>query len=217
MALLARGAAALFMGLGCVLASCSDGVVKNVGGDSGSVAAQPESPAEWGPVPEFELTDQDGQDFGLADLRGAPFVLAAIFTTCSGPCPGITIGMLGLQEALQDTDVRLVSISVDPEEDTPEVLKAYAKSYGAKLDNWSFLTGDETEIYSLLKQGLWLGVERAELEQAVLGLQVSHAALLVAVDARGRRRGWYDGQDPKAMELLLERLRFLAQEEENHG
>ena len=205
-------ACALLLGLTILLLNLDRGPVQAVGGQGESVAAAADSPAEWGAVPPFSLTDQSGAELSLEDLRGAPFALAAIFTTCSGPCPMITRHMWELQEALQDTDVRLISVSVDPETDTPEVLAAYAKSYAADSERWSFLTGVESEIFELLKGGLWLGVQRAELEQAVLGMQVSHAAKIVAVDAEGRKRGWYDGEDPGAMELLQARLRFLDQE-----
>lgn len=205
-------ACALLLGLSLLLLNLDRGPVQALGGQGESLAPAAASPAEWGPVPAFSLTDQTGAALSLEDLRGAPFALAAIFSTCSGPCPMITRHMWELQQALQDTGVRLISVSVDPETDTPEVLAAYAKSYAADTQRWSFLTGAEFEIFELLKGGLWLGVERAEVEQAVLGMQVSHAAKIVAVDAQGRKRGWYDGEDPQAMQLLEARLRFLDEE-----
>jgi len=182
---------------------------------AGATAASPaaEDPADFGALPAFELVAQDGEEVTLESLRGHPFVVAAIFTTCYGPCPRITSRMRTLQDELAGTDVRLVSISVDPETDTPEVLRAYAESYGADPERWLFLTGQEEQIYGLLRDGLWLGVERAAPDEAVIGMQVTHATKLVAVDRHGRRRGWYDGEDPDQLARLRARLEFLAAEE----
>lgn len=180
-------------------------------GAAGVTLAVPASgPETFGAVPEFTLTDQEGQSFSLGDLRGKPFAAAAIFTTCAGPCPQITASMVRMQAELADSDVRLVSISVDPEFDTPPVLNAYAAQWSADTERWSFLTGEKSIVYDLIHQGFWLAAQ--EDPEAPRGFHVTHKTSLVAVDREGVRRGWYDGTDPEAVELLIARLRFLAEE-----
>lgn len=203
------GAAAL-LAWSLLLPACNDSQAV-----ASSTAASPAAgdPVEFGPLPAFELVSQGGEPVTLESLRGQPFVVAAIFTTCYGPCPRITSNMRALQDELEGTDVRLVSISVDPETDTPEVLRAYAESHGADPERWLFLTGAEAEIYGLLRDGLWLGVDRAAPDEAVIGMQVTHATKLVAIDRQGRRRGWYDGEDPEQLRRLRARLEFLAVEQ----
>jgi len=184
--------------------------VAGSGAEGTSLEAAADSPADFGPVPDFRLVDQTGREFTRGDLAGHPFVAAAIFTTCAGPCPRITGAMRDLQEHLSDTDVRFVSISVDPEYDTPEVLTRYAQTWGADVDRWVFLTGEPTSVYGFVHEGLWLAAQ--EDPEAPRGFQVVHRTTLVAVDRQGRRRGWYEGTDPTAVGRLRERLRFLASE-----
>ena len=137
-------------------------------------------------------------------------VAAAIFTSCAGPCPKITGQMRRLQDELEGTDVRLVSVSVDPEFDTPERLRDYAETWGADGERWSFLTGDKEAIYELVQRGFWLAAQ--EDPEAPRGFHVTHKSSIVAVDREGVRRGWYDGTDEKATDRLIERMRFLAQD-----
>jgi protein SCO1/2 len=203
-------AVALLVTSGPVLSGCFDSQAGQA-----PTAASPDATdvIDFGPLPAFELTSQEGEPVSLETLRGRPFVVAAIFTTCYGPCPRITANMRALQDELSETDIRLVSISVDPETDTPEVLRAYADSCGADPERWLFLTGDEAQIYPLLRDGLWLGVDRAAPDEAVIGMQVTHATKLVAVDRQGRRRGWYEGDNPGELDRLRKRMEFLASED----
>ena len=83
-------------------------------------------------------------------LLGRPWVAGFVFTRCSGPCPKITGTMRRLQDELSGVDARLVSFSVDPEWDTPDVLRAYADAVGADRERWWFLTGDRSAIYALI-------------------------------------------------------------------
>ncbi len=196
------------------LGGCSDSRAGFGGalGETGGTSVAAEDPSDFGVVPGFELVSETGSTVHLADLTGRPFVAAAIFTTCYGPCPRITSGMHRLQEELADTDVRFVSVSVDPEHDTPEVLGAYAKEAGADPERWLFLTGERGSVERFLCEGLWLGVERAKSGEAVLGDSITHSTRLVAVDREGRLRGWYDGEDPLELERLRDRMRFLSRE-----
>jgi protein SCO1/2/putative membrane protein len=123
-------------------------------------------------------------------------------------CPNITRQMARAQELLEGTDARLVSFSVDPEHDTPEVLRAYADAVaGADPERWWFLTGDQEAIYELIRKSFLLAVAM-EPEQDP-GLLVAHSAFLVAVDESGRIRGYYDGESDAGTEAAVARIRFL--------
>jgi cytochrome oxidase Cu insertion factor (SCO1/SenC/PrrC family) len=194
--------------------ACSDGVAARGGvlGEETALAARADDPRAFGEVPDFALVSQTGEPVTLDTLRGRPFAVAAIFTTCSGPCPKITASMRRLQDVLAEADVRLVSVSVDPETDTPEVLAAYADAYTADGERWLFLTGEEEEIHGFLREGLWLPLARAAEGEAEPGQEVTHSTKIVAVDRTGRLRGWYEGVDAAEVDRLAERLAFLAAE-----
>jgi len=177
-----------------------------------SLSPDADSPAEFGEVPPFRLTDEEGRAVGLDDLLGTPFVLSAIFTRCAGPCPAVSDGVAELAKELQRVDVRFVSLSVDPGFDTPEVLRAYAESYGADGERWRFLTGSEEEIHALVSGGFKLAVDRSSDPDELPGMAVTHDTRLVAVDRKGRIRGYYDGRSPEGRGKIRDRMRFLAEE-----
>ena len=203
---------------GSLWAACGEAA-----GHGGTLGAEvvkspgPTDPVDFGSLPDFALLDQAGETVTLASLRGEPVVFGAIFTRCYGPCPEITRSMATLQAALADTDVRLVSISVDPGHDRPDVLADYASRNGADPERWTFLTGAEEEVHGFVRQGLLMGVARGEAGDAIDGEAeglVTHATDLLVVDRAGNRRGWYDGLDPAAVEACRERLVHLAGEAE---
>lgn len=206
-ALTASLALALAFGGGCG----GDGVA--AGSSSPALAAAPESDLDLGPLPDFALVSQLGEPVTRASLAGRPFVMGAIFTTCTGPCPSVSRSMQEVRDALADTGVRLVSISVDPRIDRPDVLKAYAESLGADPGRWLFLTGDEGEVYELVQQGFLMSAVRVPEHEAVSGQQVTHDIRLVAVDRHGHRRGWYVATRDDHVAALIERMRFLDREE----
>src|SRR6185295_576676 len=105
--------------------------------------------ATYGQAPVFSLTNQNGQPFGSADLANKIWIADFIFTSCPGPCPIISSRMSELQKPLEKTDVHLVSFTVDPDKDTPQVLRNYADRLSAKPDRWDFLTGKRSAIYDL--------------------------------------------------------------------
>ncbi|MCB9913812.1 MAG: DUF420 domain-containing protein [Planctomycetes bacterium] len=189
-----------------LLAACTTRAAQ----DAGGLAAAPDSEAAFGRVGEFALVDQDGAPRTSADLRGRPQLFGFFFTSCTGPCPVLTANMRRAQERLADVDAGLVSISVDPEHDTPEVLRAYAESYSADLACWCFLTGDEAAIHALMRRDFALGVDKLPDADAVAALRVTHATRLVAVDAEGRIRGYYDGESAEGLDAAVARMRFLA-------
>lgn len=146
-------------------------------------------------VPEFQLTERSGKTVTRDDLKGKVWVAAFVFTRCSGPCPQITGNMARLQKELADLpDVRLVTISVDPERDTPAVLQEYAKNFGADPERWLFLTGDKAAVHSLVEKGFRLGVTETKGTARTPGNEVDHSTKLVLVDKQGRIRGYFDGK-----------------------
>lgn len=190
---------------------CSQGTVVAGAGSSGPrTDPAPDDPVGFGPLPDFELLSERGTVVTLASLRGRPLVVAALFTSCSGPCPRLARNLERLQEELRGTDVLLVAVSVDPETDTPDVLSRYARTHGAEPERWTFLTGEEKQVHQLVRQGFYLAVERAAPGAALQG--VTHDTRLLAVDRAGQRRGWYSGIDDEGVERLRQRMLHLAAE-----
>lgn len=105
-------------------------------------------------IPPFSLVDQTGEPVGEGLLEGEVSVVAFMFTNCETACPPITASMLRLYNQLEDTDVQFLSISVDPEHDTPETLRAYAARLGVDTDRWMFLTGEEGESRRVVAESL---------------------------------------------------------------
>lgn len=161
-----------------------------------------------GAVPDFALTDHRGEPFDRRRLSGRIWVVDFIFTRCAGQCLAMAAQMEALQQRLGESeDVALVSFSVDPEYDTPEVLSRYAATHGAQPERWFFLTGDQAVIHRLSRDGFRLGVAETGGTEAE---PILHSTRLVLVDGAGRIRGYYDGTDERSVEMLLgdiERLR----------
>ncbi len=118
----------------------------------------------WGSLPEFTLVDQDSQPFGSSELNGQVWISDFVFTRCPSRCPMLTRQMEKIQREIRANgwqDVRLVSISVDPENDTPETLTAYAEKHGADGGVWRFLTGSREAVWGLSVDGFKLAVADA--------------------------------------------------------
>lgn len=144
-----------------------------------------------GPVADFALTNQSGLAFTLADLRGKVWVADIIFSRCAGPCPRMTRQMESLQAALpQSSGARLVTLTTDPEFDTPEVLAKYAARFNANPERWTFLTGAKKEIAALAIDSLKLtAIEKKPEERTDKDDLFIHSTIFVIVDRRGRLRG----------------------------
>lgn len=154
-------------------------------------------------LPEFELTDQNAGAYGSYQLRDRVWIANFMFTSCRATCPRQTAELAKLQKTLaQDEawkDIRLVSISVDPENDTPAVLKQYANEHGADADHWKFLTGQRDAIWKLCKEGFMLPV--GESDDAAMPF--IHSPRFVLVDFYLRVRGLYDSSSSDSMDQLL--------------
>ncbi len=142
------------------------------------------------PLGDFTLTERSGRDVSAADLHGKVWIASFIFTRCSGPCPQVTATMAEVQkEFASQPDVRLVTFTVDPEYDTPEILTRYADRFHADPDRWFFLTGKESDVYRLLRDGFKVGASKNS--DAAPGEAVSHDTHLAVVDRDGHVRGYY--------------------------
>src|SRR5437773_4069291 len=165
--------------------------------------------ASYGTVPSFQLTNHNGQPFGSPQLAGKIWIADFVYTSCPGPCPLISSRMSELQKPLEKTDIHLVSFTVDPEKDTPEVLRTYAEKLHAQLKRWNFLTGSRPAIYALARDGFKLAVSNGSDET---GLPV-HSTRIVLVDRRGVIRGYYDALAPDAVTKLLADANHLFREQ----
>ena len=161
----------------------------------------------FGIVPPFQLIDQNNQPFGSAQLLGKIWIADFIYTTCPGPCPMISSRMSEMQKPLEKTDVQLVSFSVDPEKDTPEVLRSYAEKLHARDERWKFLTGDRTTIYNLSQNGFKLAATND-----ASGIPL-HSSRLILVDRSGVIRGYYDATSPDAVTKVLADASHLHREQ----
>jgi len=156
-------------------------------------------------IPAFELTAQDGRKFSSqSELQDKIWVADFIFTTCTGPCPRMSRQMKQVHEATSDlANLRYVTFTVDPKNDTPEVLAAYAKRYAADTSRWSFLTGSQEDLHRLKLEAFKLGSVDGSL---------NHSTRFVLVDRKSRIRGFYGTTGEDGIPQLLRDLKQLANE-----
>ena len=174
----------------------------------------PEPPPVLGKIPDFALVDQYGKPFGSKNLKGHVTVVDFFFTSCGSICPRLTRQMLKLQKRFEKkrVAVRLLSITVDPETDTPAQLLSYARKYGADLRRWTFITGKEPDVRALIEKGFKTAV--GEKKYTGKMIDIAHTAKFVIVDQEGRNRGYYSSDDKgideifhRAQHVLLENQR----------
>lgn len=159
-------------------------------------------------VPDFNLTERSGQPLNRSDLLGKVWLADFIYTACPGPCPMLSSRFSALQkEALQHPDVRLVSISIDPEKDTPAVLREYAAHFGAS-DGWLFLTGPKQQVRDLVTSGFMQSV----VEQNDPATPIVHATGLALVDRNGIMRAFYEGTEKDNDAAILRDIERLRRE-----
>ncbi|MCE0498674.1 MAG: SCO family protein [Methylacidiphilales bacterium] len=169
---------------------------------------------KYAAVPPFSLTERSGKTITNHDLEGKIWVADFIFTTCPGPCPIISANMARLQQKLAgDNRVQLVSFTVDPQDDTPAVLAAYADHLGADPQRWWFLTGPEKPLYDLIHHGFLQTVEDNHGKQLQPGQYlVTHSTSVVLVDPQGFIRGIYNGLNDEELNSLFNGIRQLENE-----
>lgn len=163
-----------------------------------------EPPPDLGPLPAFALTDQDGNPVGTAQLGGRVWVANLIFTRCPDVCPVLSQRMAALQSRLP-ANVDLISITVDPAHDTPEVLRAYATAHGA-TPRWRFLTGPRDVIVGLMRNGFKVAFRDDGPPEA----PIAHSERFMLVDGDLRLRGAYLAGDDDATAALVADATLLA-------
>ena len=156
------------------------------------VARPPEEEA-W--LSRFELTERSGETVKSEELLGQPYIVSFFFTTCPSVCPQQNQKLKELQDRFEGKPVRFLSISVDPEKDTPEVLREYAARYGADKEQWLFLTGDLTYIRRIGGEIFQQPVDRG-----------FHTEKFVLVDAEGKIEGFYSWPEAKQFEKLQDAI-----------
>jgi protein SCO1/2 len=149
-------------------------------------------------LPNFSLIDQDGSRVTLHDLAGKVWVADFIFTNCGGTCPLMTEKMRKLEDALPPA-VRFISFTVDPARDTSKVLAAYAAEHGANRERWSFLTGDQKDLFDLCIKGFKLPLDT---EGGTPSEPIAHSTRFVLVDKKGDIRGYYSGTEEDELKRL---------------
>jgi cytochrome oxidase Cu insertion factor (SCO1/SenC/PrrC family) len=177
-----------------------------------------------GQLSDFNLTNQDGERISLASLRGHVWVADVIFTRCAGPCPTMTHVMEQLQSSLPaGQPVRLVTLTSDPDYDTPPVLRKYAARFNADSNVWTFLTGPKPDIRKLeVNDFKFVVVEKTAKEQETPVDLFIHSTWFVLVDQQGRVRGWtdadghlhayFDSLDPDTPRQILAAIKQLLRE-----
>lgn len=168
-----------------------------------------EDPLEW-EIEDFTFTNQNNEDFGLADLQGDVWLADFVFTNCTTVCLPMMANMTALQEQLhaEGLDVQIVSFSVDPAFDKPEILKSYAENYGADLSSWNLLTGyTPQEIDEFAMDNFETLARKPENDD-----QVIHGTSFYLVNQEGIIMKSYNGLNPP-VEEIMEDVKILLTED----
>lgn len=162
-------------------------------------------------LPDFEYTTQDSEKLRLEDLKGKWWIASFVYTNCTTICPVMTENMVHLQEQFKDKqlDIEIVSFSVDPEFDTPEILKQYAKEHQVDFSNWTFLTGYDFETI----RNLSVNSFKTSLQKASPGTgndQIAHGTSFFSSESkRENREKKYDGVGDKGQEEAVEDVKAI--------
>ncbi|MBF8279895.1 MAG: hypothetical protein HW385_1327 [candidate division NC10 bacterium] len=177
----------------------------------------PRQPPAYGSVPEFSFIERSGRRVERAEFLGKIWVVDLIYTHCPDTCPLQSAEMARFQaEFVNEADIRLVSITVDPARDTLAVLSRYAKRFGADPKRWLFLTGEKEAIYRFVQEGLRLPVmdPRSRARGAGgEGVTFLHSSRFVLVDREARIRGYYESSDMESLRQLREDVKTLLRKE----
>ena len=162
-------------------------------------------------LPPFSFIDQDGKTLTEKDFENKIFIADFIFTTCPGICPIMTHSMKRVQDVMEGKAENLMFLThtVDPEEDTPEVLKAYGKEMGADFTKWKFATGPVEDIYNICAQGYKLSCKEGTEDSTE---EFDHSGRLVLLDKDRVIRGYYMGTDTTAIKKLMKDILVLQME-----
>jgi protein SCO1 len=178
-------------------------------------------PVYW-TVPAFSLLDQDSASFGQTDLSGRAWLVSFAYTHCPDVCPLVTQRMAELRDVLKTQEalgeVRLLTITVDPQRDTPAVLRSYAQQWRGTKPDWFFITGEPDAVFDLINRGFRLTLmhparqhdsAHVHAPDAAGNYMVSHTDRIVLVDQESQVRGTYAFSDPESKDQLIRDLRGL--------
>lgn len=171
---------------------------------------EPKQDTVFHTIPKFSLIDEQSKAVTEKVVRGKIHVADFFFTRCETVCPKLSSQLSRVQEIFIDNpDIRLVSYTVDPDHDTPDVLRRYAKEYDAEPGKWSFLTGQKRKIYDLAQKGYFVAVQAKGDGKTAPAETFTHSEKLVLVDKEGVIRGYYDGTDKVEVDRLILEIRVL--------
>ena len=170
-------------------------------------------------APKFELTDQNNAKINNKTYLGKVYLVEFFFTTCPSICPIMNRNMVLIQNEFKNKiDFGIASLSINPENDTPKILKEYAENFGATSPNWHFLTGDKKTIYEIANKGFNVYVG----ENAKVNGGFEHSGLFALIDKKGNIRCrrdenknpimYYDGLDKKGVEAIKQDIKILLTE-----
>lgn len=160
-------------------------------------------------IPDFSFVNQEGDTITQKDYEGKIYVADFFFATCPDICIIMTSELLRVQEKFKDNpDIKILAHTVNPEDDTPEVLKEYSKSYGADLSMWDFVTGDKDAIYEQARCGYFVVAKPEEKSED----DFIHSDKLILVDKDKRIRGFYSGTDREDVDRLITEISLLLLE-----
>ena len=174
--------------------------------------SKPEPPRVMRDISAYELTSQSGAPFGSKELAGAPYLVSFFFTSCSTVCPPIMEEMKQIQDELiaRSNPTRLISITVDPDNDTPERLTKYAQKLGAATASWTFLTGPNALVKEVVIDRLM--THMGEEEEGPNGLvDIGHGSHVLIIDSQGRLRGVHEPVE-STRDSLMDTLDLLSTE-----
>ncbi|RZJ30047.1 MAG: redoxin domain-containing protein [Flavobacterium sp.] len=172
-----------------------------------------------GPAPKFELTDQNGKKITQKDYAGKVYVVEFFFTTCPTICPKMNLNMLDIEkEFFGNPNFGIASFSINPQHDTPQVLKEHAKMLGAQSPNWHFLTGDQQYIFDIANKGF--NLYAGKNEKITGGFE--HSGLFALIDKNGNIRSrkdeygnpivYYDGIEKAGVDAIQQDIKILLNE-----
>ena len=170
-------------------------------------------------VPEFKLINQEKKEITNQDLLGFNYIVNFFFTSCPTICPTTTLNLIELQNKINKYEInnfKIISVSVDPENDTPQKLKEYAISMNIDLSNWEFLTGSQQEIYDLVKSGFSLSVGQDSLapggvfHSSSITIVDDEGYLRTGIDKKKNKKFVYDGTLYSDIKLLVGEIQRLS-------
>lgn len=164
-------------------------------------------------IGHFTFQNQEGQNISDEDVKGKVFVAEYFFTTCGTICPKMNQQMQRVQIAFAgNSNFKILSFTVNPEIDTVEQMKRYALEHGAKNDQWHFLTGEKTKLYSLARKSFFVLKPSEAQNLGDAGSDFIHTNNFVLIDRKMRIRGYYDGTSPKEVGQLIKDIEILLEE-----